>query len=183
MKLIVGLGNPGKEYENTRHNVGFMVIDNFKNLITNEEYKTKFNGSYIMTSYNNEKIMLLKPLSYMNLSGEVVRKFVDYFNIELDDILIIYDDMDFDLGILKIKKSGSSGGHNGIKNIIKLLNTEDIKRIRIGISKGNINSKDYVLGRFSKDELNKIKEVINQTESILKDYLSIDFDKLMNKYN
>ena len=183
MKLIVGLGNPGKEYENTRHNVGFMVIDNFKKNISDLDYKEKFNGSYLTITNDNEKIMLLKPLSYMNLSGEVVKKYVDYFNISLDDVLVIYDDMDFDLGVVKIKKSGSSAGHNGIKNIIDLLKTENIKRIRVGISKNNVDKKNYVLGKFTNDEKETLNEVINKTENILKDYLNIDFEKLMNKYN
>ena len=124
MKLIVGLGNPGKEYENTRHNIGFIFIDNYaksKNIDINTE---KFNGLYTKTTINNEQVILLKPLSYMNLSGEVVKKYVDYFKININDILVINDDLDMDLGRIRLRLSGSSGGHNGLKNIALNLNTD-----------------------------------------------------------
>ena len=114
MKLVVGLGNKGKEYKNTRHNVGFWCIENFccKNNITN--YKNKMNGKYYETKLNNEKIILLKPQKYMNLSGEVVNNFLQYFKIKKEDLLIIVDDLDLEVGKLKLKYKGSSGGHNGL---------------------------------------------------------------------
>ena len=180
MKLIVGLGNPGKEYEKTRHNVGFMAIDHY---LGNESFKSKNNGSYYEKIINNEKIIFLKPLTYMNNSGLAVRYFSDYFNIDINDILVIYDDMDFDVGKYKIKSSGSSAGHNGIKSIIKHLGTENFKRIRIGISKNNVNTIDYVLGRFSKDDLFTLNNVFNIVDNIIEDFNIYDFDKLMNKYN
>ena len=124
MKLIVGLGNPGKEYENTRHNIGFMVIDNY---LKNEKFKTKFNGMYLKKVINNEEVIFLKPLSYMNLSGEVVKKYVNYFKINLSDLLIISDDLDMPCFKIKLKYKGSSGGHNGLKNIIQNINTEEFK--------------------------------------------------------
>ena len=135
MKLIVGLGNPGKEYENTRHNIGFMVIDNY---LKNEKFKTKFNGMYLKKVINNEEVIFLKPLSYMNLSGEVVKKYVNYFKINLSDLLIISDDLDMPCFKIKLKYKGSSGGHNGLKNIIQNINTEEFKRLKIGIS-NNLN--------------------------------------------
>ena len=180
MKLIVGLGNPGKEYEKTRHNVGFMAIDHY---LGNESFQSKYNGMYCEKIINNEKIIFLKPLTYMNDSGVAVRYFSDYFNIDINDILIIYDDMDFDVGKYKIKSSGSSAGHNGIKSIIKHLGTENFKRIRIGISKNNVNTIDYVLGRFSKDDLFTLNNVFNIVDNIIEDFNIYDFDKLMNKYN
>lgn len=180
MKLIVGLGNPGKEYEKTRHNVGFMAIDHY---LGNELFKSKNNGMYCEKIINNEKIIFLKPLTYMNDSGLAVRYFSDYFNIDINNILIIYDDMDFDVGKYKIKSSGSSAGHNGIKSIIKHLGTENFKRIRIGISKNNVNTIDYVLGRFSKDDLFTLNNVFNIVDNIIEDFNIYDFDKLMNKYN
>ena len=180
MKLIVGLGNPGKEYEKTRHNVGFMAIDHY---LGNESFKSKNNGSYYEKIINNEKIIFLKPLTYMNDSGLAVRYFSDYFNLDISDILIIYDDMDFDVGKYKLKSSGSSAGHNGIKSIIKHLGTENFKRIRIGISKNNINTIDYVLGRFSKEDLFILNNVFNVVDNIIEDFNIYDFDKLMNKYN
>ena len=154
MKLIVGLGNPGKEYENTRHNIGFMVIDNY---LKNEKFKTKFNGMYLKKVINNEEVIFLKPLSYMNLSGEVVKKYVDYFKINLSDLLIISDDLDMPCFKIKLKYKGSSGGHNGLKNIIQNINTEEFKRLKIGISNNlNIDTKSYVLSKFNQEELEKL---------------------------
>ena len=117
MKLIVGLGNPDKEYENTRHNIGFRYLDNYIKTYNQTINKSKFNALYQELIVNNEKILLIKPQTYMNLSGESVRKFVEYYKIDLKDILIIQDDLDMPLGKIKVKYSGSCGGHNGIRNI------------------------------------------------------------------
>lgn len=182
MKLIVGLGNPGKEYTTTRHNVGFLTVENYAD-INNLKYKEKFNGIYYETKINEEKVLLLKPLSYMNLSGIVVKKYIDYFKINLEDMLIIYDDMDFELGEFKIKPSGSSGGHNGIKNIIENLGTEEFKRLRIGISKKLGNKVDYVIGNFTKSEKEKVNKVVKLSENIINDFVKFPFSDLMNKYN
>ncbi len=182
MKLIVGLGNPGKEYENTRHNVGFLAVDNYAN-INNLTAKEKFNGLYYEKLVNNEKVILLKPLSYMNLSGSVVRKYAEYFKIEVDDILIIYDDMDFETGEFKIKPSGSSAGHNGINDIIMNLNTENIKRMRIGISRKKTNKINYVIGRISKKEKELLNKVIKISGKVIDDFITMDYNDLMNKYN
>ncbi len=133
MKLIVGLGNPGKEYENTRHNIGFIFIDYFAEKNKKTIDKEKFNGLYTQANINDEKVILLKPLSYMNLSGEVVRRFVDYFKIDINNILIISDDLDMNFGKLRLRPDGSSGGHNGLKNIALNLNTEKFKRLKVGI--------------------------------------------------
>ncbi len=178
MKLIVGLGNPGVEFKYTRHNIGFLVIDRY---LDNVKFKKKFNGEYYIDGSKN--VIFLKPMNYMNLSGEVVKKFVDYFNINISDILIIYDDIAFELGIIKIKPDGSAGGHNGIKNIIALLGNNKIKRIRIGIGNSNKDVKDYVLGKFSNDELIKVEKVIKNVSEIIDNYLLMDFEKLMSKYN
>ena len=184
MKLIVGLGNPGKEYENTRHNIGFIFLDYFANNNKVSIDKEKYNGLYTQTIINDEKVILLKPLSYMNLSGEVVKRYVDYFKINLEDILIINDDLDMSFGKIRLRPEGSSGGHNGLKNIALHLGTEKFKRLKIGISNDKtIDTKDYVLGKFSKEEketINDLKEIVS---NILLDYLTTDFDKLMCKYN
>lgn len=182
MKLIVGLGNPGKEYEKTRHNVGFMAVDSFsnsKNLI----FKNKFNSLYAETIINNEKIIVLKPQTFMNLSGNAVLEFKNYFDIDIENILVFYDDVNFELGHFKIKKSGSSGGHNGINDIINKLKSKDIKRVKIGISKNNFKLKDYVLGNFTSKDLEKLNNVFEITNSIINDFTSISFEKLMSKYN
>ena len=182
MKLIVGLGNPGKEYEQTRHNMGFMIIDAFalKNHLTIN--KNKFDGLYTEFIYQNEKVMLLKPQKYINLSGEVIKKYMDFFKISLNDLLIINDDLDMPFGKFKIKYKGSSGGHNGLKNIELHLKTQEYKRIKVGISNDKkMDTKDYVLGKIS--DKKALEEIIKQGVCILEDYFDISFDNLMNKYN
>lgn len=184
MKLIVGLGNPGREYEKTRHNIGFMCIDKVANYFNVDFNMNKFNGMYTQFNYNNEKVILLKPLKYMNLSGEVVRDFVNYFKINIDDILIICDDLDTLVGTFRLRYKGSSGGHNGLKNIELHLNSKEYKRIKIGISNNkNMDTKDYVLGKFSKEEMDLINPIIDKMPNIIEDYLNLSFDKVMSKYN
>lgn len=184
MKLIVGLGNYGNEYNKTRHNVGFMCMDSiceYFNINLNQE---KFNGLYGQTIINNEKVIFLKPLSYMNLSGEVIKKYVDYFKIDIEDILIIVDDMDLDIGKYKLRYKGGSAGHNGLKNIELMLKTNAYKRLKIGISRNkNYDMKDYVLGKFSNEELNILNNIILLSPKIIEDFILLNFDKLMNKYN
>ena len=156
MKLIVGLGNPGREYDKTRHNVGFMVVDT---IVSN-----------LGLSFNKEKIMFLKPQRYINLSGEVIKKYVDFYKINIDDILIISDDLDLEVGKMKLRKQGGSGGHNGLKNIELNLKTKNYKRLKIGISNNKmIDTKDYVLGKFSKTDQEKINQIIDKTPSIIND--------------
>ena len=183
MKLIVGLGNPGNEYNNTRHNIGFYYLDLFANKL-NISFKEKFNGMYCKIKIGNEDVILLKPLTFMNLSGESVIKFVNYFKIKVEDILVIHDDLDINLGRIKLKDNGSSGGHNGIKNIIFNLNSENFKRLKIGISKNNnYDTKDYVLGHFTREEQEIIKSNEEKILNILNDYFKLPFNDLMSKYN
>lgn len=184
MKLIVGLGNPGKEYEKTRHNIGFMTIDKFASKLGVEINKDKFNGLYCDVNIGGEKVILLKPQSYINLSGEVIRKYVDFFKIDINDILIIHDDLDLPVGTYRVKQQGSSGGHNGLKNIELHLGTQEYKRIKIGISNNKLmDTKDYVLGKLSKEETEEIEKVKNIVLDIIDDYFKLDFNSLMNKYN
>lgn len=184
MKLVVGLGNPGREYEKTRHNIGFITIDNYADKLGISINKVKFNGLYGETLVNGEKVILLKPQSYINLSGEVIHKFVDFYKMSVDDVLIIHDDLDLNVGVYKIKQKGSSGGHNGLKNIELHLGTQEYKRIKIGISNNkDIDTKDYVLGKLSKEESDKLAEVEKQVLSILDDYFKVSFSDLMAKYN
>lgn len=184
MKMVVGLGNPGSEYENTRHNIGFIIIDNYAkdNGITN--FKEKFNGLYTKVMVNNEYLILLKPLSFMNLSGTVVKAYADYFKINSKDILVIQDDLDLPVGKIKLKYKGSCGGHNGIRNIIDNLNTEYFPRFKVGIDKNNvIPIKDYVLGKFSKEDCKKINKICSFSSSIIDDFAIKDIERLMSKYN
>jgi PTH1 family peptidyl-tRNA hydrolase len=184
MKLIVGLGNPGKEYDKTRHNIGYMSIDKiaeFFNVILDTR---KFTGLYTKFNYKDEQIILLKPEKYMNLSGEVIRDFVNFFKINVDDILVICDDLDTPVGTYRLRYQGGTGGHNGLKDIEKNLGTNKYKRIRIGISNDKLrDTKDYVLGKFTKEELGSINTILDKMPMIIKDYLEISFDNLMNKYN
>ena len=183
MKLIVGLGNPGNEYIGTRHNMGFMAIDAIAKKYNIELKETKFDGLYTSLIINKEKVIFLKPQKYMNLSGEVIKKYVDYFKININDILIIYDDMDLELGKFKIKYKGSSAGHNGLKNIEQNLKSNEYKRIKIGISKNKMDKINHVLGKFNNDELILLNNVLNLIPEIIENYLILTFDNLMNKYN
>lgn len=179
MKLIVGLGNPGKKYEKTRHNVGFMVIDHYLN---NAKMKKKNQGLYIKKNYENEEVIFLKPIKFMNNSGQVVKKYVDFYKINIEDILIIYDDVNFEVGTLKLKQNGSSGGHNGMKDIIKHLHTEDIKRLKVGIDRQD-NLINYVTNNFSKEDLDTINKLLKNTDNIINDFIYKGFEYIMNKYN
>ena len=184
MKLIVGIGNPGKEYEHTRHNIGFDTIDRLCSELNLVNGKSKFNGIYFEFNHKNEKVILLKPQSYVNLSGEVVRKYVDYFKINVDDILVVVDDLDQEVGKYKLKTNSSSGGHNGLKHIESHLNTKNYKRLKIGISNHkSFYTKNYVLGKFSHDDRDKINLVIDIATDIIINFIDMPFDLLLNKYN
>lgn len=184
MKLIVGLGNPGKEYKDTRHNMGFYYLDEFANKKNVSVSKNKKNGLYETLLINGEKVILLKPQSYINLSGNVVRDFVNYFDIKTEDILIISDDLDTEMGRYRLRSQGTSGGHNGLKSIEESLGTTEYKRLKVGISNNKyLDTKDYVLGKLNKEENEKIKENISIINDILEDFAIIDFDKMMAKYN
>lgn len=184
MKLIVGLGNPGKEYEGTRHNCGFMVVDELANKLNTEINQNKFKGLYTKVKYHREDVILLKPQTYMNLSGESVNAVMNFFKIDKEDLLVIYDDLDMPVGKLRLRKTGSAGGHNGIKNIIAHLNSQDFKRIRVGIDRHKyMNVADYVLSRFSKVESEAIEQGIENAANAVLDYLDNDFNHAMNYYN
>ncbi|MEG0978338.1 MAG: aminoacyl-tRNA hydrolase [Bacilli bacterium] len=184
MKLIVGLGNPTKEYEKTRHNMGFIMLDYYASIYNIEITKKKFNGLYGEKIINNEKVIFLKPQNYINNSGEVISKFITYFNISIDNILIIHDDLDTDFGNYKLKQKGSSGGHNGLKSIELYLKTDQYKRLKLGISNDKmIETKDYVLGKFSTYEEKIIEELKKDIKELIDDYFILDFISLMGKYN
>lgn len=184
MKLIVGLGNFGGEYKNTRHNAGFMALDFYAKKNNLSIDKKKFKGLYTETNINGEKVILLEPQTYMNLSGECVRDFMGYFHIDVKDLLVIYDDMDLDVGVIRLREKGSAGGHNGIKNIIENIKTSDFKRVRIGISKDkNIDTINYVLGKFRDEEKEIIDKEIEKISNIIEDFTKYDFNKVMSLYN
>lgn len=184
MKLVVGLGNPGVEYTNTRHNIGFQLLEFIakeKNLSFSKE---KFNAKYCEYNVAGEKVILVKPLSYMNLSGSVVAKFISFYKILPENILVIQDDLDMRLGRVKIVCNSSSGGHNGIKDIERCLGTREYTRVKIGIAKDNsIDMKDYVLGNFSLEEKQIMDDTYKNLIDIVEDFCSFDLNRLMCKYN
>ena len=183
MKLIVGLGNPGKKYEHTRHNMGFDVLDLFSDLASIDIDKESFKGLLGRGKLFNEDVILLKPQTYMNLSGESVQEVVHYFKIDLEDIIVIYDDMDILPGKIRLRPNGSSGGHKGIQSIIDNLGTDNIKRIRVGIGKPTYDTIDYVLSKPSKEEKEEIEEAIKEAAEALKIALKENFDIAMSRFN
>lgn len=185
MKLIVGLGNPDKKYENTRHNTGFAVIDKTLAKLNVELDKNKFNADYTMINRNGEKIYILKPLTYMNLSGEAVAPFMKYFGIEPEDLVVVHDDLDLPVGKIRLRQSGSCGGQNGMRNIIDLLGDSNIKRIRVGIGKDPlIPVVDYVLGKTKKEDLEVYNQALDKASDALIYWLDHDdFSKVMSNFN
>lgn len=181
MKLIAGLGNIGDKYCFTRHNAGFMVLDKLaldNNFSFREESKLK-----CFLAKSNDTIYI-KPTTFMNLSGEAVRAVMDYYKIDVKDILIVYDDIALDLGRIRFRANGSDGGHNGIKSIIKHVGTKEFDRLKIGIGpQPNIPSENYVLQNFPKDQLETLKDVLKKSDEAIKFYLENDIQKAQNKFN
>ena len=181
MKLLVGLGNPGKEYINTRHNIGFMVLDHFT---ATTEWKSKWNALYTEININSEKILLIKPQTYMNLSGNALIEFVNFYKINLEDILVIHDDLDLPVGSYRLKINSSSGGHNGIKSIIERLGSNSFARLKIGIGNSKqIDTKDYVLGKFTKEEQDILEKLYPTFNEIINSFITKGIDNTMNMYN
>lgn len=183
MKLIVGLGNFENKYLFTRHNAGFMAADLFAlkyDAIFKPEKKLK--SLIAKFKINGEDIIVIKPLTYMNLSGEALRAVMNFYKIEIKDILVIFDDISLDLGLLRFRASGSDGGHNGIKSIIQHLGTKDFDRLKIGIGpQPNIPSESYVLQNFTKEELETLKPVLKKP--MIEDYIKEGMEKVQNLYN
>ena len=183
MKLIVGLGNPGKEYEATRHNCGFRAIDLFADKAGLVIDKDGFKGLYTSFKLEGESIILFKPQTFMNLSGTAVREIVNFYKIDINDIVIVYDDMALAPGEIRLRVKGSSGGQKGMQNIIDNLGTDEIQRIRIGIGEPEYDAVDYVLGKPSKEEKAKIDSALEKAAQAIKEYLVDSFVNAMNKYN
>ncbi|WP_071393068.1 aminoacyl-tRNA hydrolase [Bacillus tuaregi] len=185
MKLIVGLGNPGKQYDKTRHNIGFEVMDALAESLHISLDQAKFKGIYGKAMIDGEKVFLLKPLTYMNLSGESIGAMMDYFQIDIDDLLVIYDDMDLPVGKIRLRQKGSAGGHNGIKSTIAHLGTQEFNRIRVGINRpsNGMSITDYVLGRFTKEEQEQVQEAVEQSVAACREWIKKPFLQVMNTYN
>lgn len=187
MKIVVGLGNPEKKYEKNLHNLGFLAIDKVaESLGVDFSLKLNFRGYVAKTMVGGEQILLVKPITYMNLSGECVRPICDYYKINLKDLLIIYDDLDIDIGAIRFKPSGQSGTHNGMRSIVQMLSSTDFPRVRIGTKKDNphIDIIDYVLSDIPKDKKDLYDKALTMARDCALDFVKGEsFDKLMCDYN
>lgn len=185
MYIVVGLGNPGKQYENTRHNVGFNVID-----ILSKEYgisvtKIKHKALIGEGRIGTEKVILVKPQTYMNLTGETLIDIYKYYKVDLSNIIVIYDDIDLEVGKIRIRKKGSGGTHNGMRSITKCLGSTDFPRIRVGVSKPRLGQDlaDFVLSRFRKEEAENIENGLEKSYRAVDAIIRENIDIAMNKYN
>lgn len=183
MKLIVGLGNPGKKYEGTRHNMGFMCIDRLSDWAMIDVDKESFHGLVGRGKIFDNDVILFKPTTFMNLSGTAVLEIKQFFKIELEDIIVVCDDMALAPGTFRLRKKGSSGGQRGLQNIIDNLGSEEFKRIRIGIGEPEFDAVDYVLGKPLKEEQPLIDEALDNAVEAIKEAMKSDFDRAMNKFN
>ena len=183
MFLIVGLGNPGSQYEDTRHNIGFKVVDNIAKEYNIEINRQKFKGMCGEGFINGEKVILLKPLTYMNLSGESIRELANFYKLEDDEIIVVYDDISLDIGRLRIREKGSAGGHNGIKSIIQNLGGDKFPRVKVGVGQPKDNLVNHVLGKFSKEDREHIEKVIPVVSDAIVEIVKNDAKESMNKFN
>ena len=185
MYLIVGLGNPEEDYSNTRHNMGFNVINKLAKQYNIEINKKRFKGLYGTGNIEGEKVILLKPQTYMNLSGEAIREIIDFYKIDVKDIIIIYDDIDIEPEIIKIRKKGGPGTHNGMKSVVEHLKTQEFTRIRVGI--GSPKYKDdlinYVIGAISEEDIEKLDKGTTLAKDAIIEIIKNGVDIAMNKYN
>ena len=186
-KLIVGLGNPGDKYFETKHNVGFMLVDKMcKELNLKFTADKIFQAEIASTFLNGEKVYFVKPTTFMNESGKAVHALLTYYGLDIDDLLVIYDDLDMEVGKIRLRTKGSAGGHNGIKSIIKHIGTQEFKRVKIGIGrpKNNMSVIHHVLGKFDEDDYISILNTLEKVDSAVNYYLQTEnFEKTMQQYN
>ena len=183
MKLIAGLGNPGQKYEATRHNIGFMAVDYLADIWKLNFSKTKDKGLIAEGFHNGEKILLVKPQTYMNLSGICIGGLVNFYKIPVENLIVIYDDLDLEVGTIRIRASGSSGGQKGMQSIIDHLGTNQIIRIKLGIGRKGNSAVDHVLGVFDHEEWEIVKKVIPKTVEAVEKLLTGDTERTMSVYN
>lgn len=184
MKLIAGLGNPGGQYAETRHNVGFLLLDTWAEALKCD-FRPKFQGLTAEMQEAGEKVFLLKPLTFMNLSGRAIRELAQFYKIPAEDILVVHDDMDLPLGRIRLRQSGSSGGHNGIKSTIAEIGTEQFWRLKIGIGRppAGWDPARYVLASFGKEEITPLEDVLSRSREVLRLWIQGESQKAMNQYN
>ena len=185
IKLIIGLGNPGSQYTNTRHNIGFRIIDRLAERLGTSLSKEKFKGHITEVQVNRQKVLLLKPMTFMNKSGESAAQAARNRVNDSSEVLTIYDDVDLPLGRLRIRKNGSAGTHNGMKSIIEYLGSKEVPRVRVGIGanagQGDLSS--HVLGKFRPDEAQLVEDVIEQAVQAIIAIVETDIDSAMNEFN
>lgn len=185
MKCIVGLGNPGRKYQKTRHNIGFIIIQELLYRNGWKLNKHKFQSSYTVERLNGDKILLMQPQTYMNLSGEAIRPMIDYYNIPVEDVLVVFDDLDLPAGKIRLRQKGGHGGHNGVRSTISQLGTQHFKRLRFGIGRpaSSMSVIDYVLGTFPKSEQEMVTSGINKAADACEKWLEEPFAEVMNEFN
>ncbi|NLP23048.1 MAG: aminoacyl-tRNA hydrolase [Syntrophomonadaceae bacterium] len=183
MKVIVGLGNPGPRCKDTRHNVGFQTLEELARRHPVQRQESRFDAIIAHLQIKQEKVFLLKPLTYMNLSGKAVRALIAYYKIDLKDIIVIYDDMDLPVGNLRIRSAGGTGGHRGMTSLVENLGTREFARIRIGIGRPPHEAIDWVLGRFSPEEKPLISNAVARAADAVETWIANGIEKAMNEYN
>ncbi len=183
MKLIVGLGNPGRRYENTKHNIGFRVIDAFHEKVKSDCVFSRDNSIVVQTQWGGMALFLAKPLTYMNNSGAAVAALVNRLKLPLTELCVVYDDIHLDIGVIRIRRKGSAGGHNGMKSIIRHLNTNEFPRLRIGIGEPSGTQVDYVLSEFSDSELPEIKAAVARATEAVEIFVCDGILTTMNQFN
>jgi PTH1 family peptidyl-tRNA hydrolase len=185
LRLFVGLGNPGRQYDKTRHNIGFEVIDELSAKWGIPLDQAKHKGVYGIGHVGGEKVILLKPLTYMNLSGESIRAVMEYYDVDTEEIVVMYDDLDMPTGRIRLRQKGSAGGHNGIKSTIGHLGTQEFNRIRVGISRpqNGMAITDWVLGRFTSEEHDMMAEAVVKSAQACEEWMKKPFLEVMNTFN
>ena len=183
MKLIVGLGNPGDTYRDTRHNVGFKVVDELASRHQVHSWREKFGGLEARTTVGDVGVILAKPLSFMNLSGRAVQEYSAFYKIALPDLLVIVDDAELPLGRLRARRSGGAGGHNGLKSVIECLGTKEFARLRIGVGRGPGDLGNHVLGRFRPEEQDEISAAVLRAADATAVFITKGIDPAMNAFN
>ena len=184
MYVIAGLGNPGRKYENTRHNMGFLAVDRLAEKHGIKVGKIRPKALIGDGNISGQRVLLVKPQTYMNLSGESLREVMDYYNVDIGNLIVIYDDLDLETGALRIRKKGSAGSHNGMKSVVGQLQSQDFPRIRIGIGKsGGLDWKDFVTGKVGKQERDVLAEAIARAADAAECIIDRGIDRAMNEYN
>lgn len=183
MKVIVGLGNPGKKFSDTRHNIGFRVLEEVARRHEVQKEESRFDALIAHVLLNGQKVLLVKPLTYMNLSGKAVQPLLHWYKTDLADLIVVYDDMDLPVGSLRLRADGGSGGHKGLTNIIERLGSREFSRLRLGIGRPSNEAIDWVLGTFAPNEMELVKEMVTGAADRLEYWVGQGIDRAMNEYN